>query len=709
MFVASKTEVWDVISENIPYLAKTLILRQKYPDAYKRLKDKWFEPENILADKDPIELRNFMINTSNISTQNAEPFIYLKKPNQAKDVVGSEKLGSLLIAGDIEGAQKIISENIKNKEKVANYILALYSQYKNRPDWMTEIFKSHLVAFDNLGITVDDAAYYNRTLEIADRYLWQSYRVFPTKIFFESIVLNDKASNPPKKNILNRYVSTLSAKEVIEDKKYALELISYLVKTGINFEDTLSAFRRYLEEAYFTETTIIKLFNTHTLQKRFVTKQAFEKFIKLLTFDNLIEWLPVIITFKQFVEENKLGNVCVETLNSIFQTEGIRGNLGDSPQKKTLVESIGNLLNTPYSVASTSESAHVGTLINNVIALYKNSNLSLEEKHYYIVPLLIARISADENIAPQIDSIIDEFIWKVTDIQIIEDNILPTLKTNKLLNDLITRYVGAIQKRAVSLGGEALGSLYQEANTNGQQSVLNAMIAQRSDLGISFIKSLKKVPDRPEAIANLLQRVTALASTDRRGVYEWITSNTKPGDGSEIKNTISTHTSDMLKGDDPSGEETGYDLFKSSINFLSETAQRDIAKSVIEWLRAPERTVSRVNRFSLKGVGLVFNSLQDPLKNDFVFVLFKLLSSSQREDLEVAIEVISEIKPKWPKYQKDFVDFKEKISTWENGDNKKYVISELNKLKSAKPSNKEKSYWKSLNELIPKDNIDKPT
>ena len=102
LVLASKTEVWDRIKNNVPYLAKVLVLKQKYPKAYRKLKDEWFEPENILRDDDENELRDFMINTSRITVDNAEPFIYFKEPTISNQLANSGGLTIALVEGNNE-------------------------------------------------------------------------------------------------------------------------------------------------------------------------------------------------------------------------------------------------------------------------------------------------------------------------------------------------------------------------------------------------------------------------------------------------------------------------------------------------------------------------------------------------------------------------------------------------------------------------------
>lgn len=84
------TKVKDAINSNIAYLAKVLVLRQNFPDAYERLKTLWFAPEKILSpsssDETKTPLYIFMQNTSRITVDNAEPFIYFKDTADTRGV-----------------------------------------------------------------------------------------------------------------------------------------------------------------------------------------------------------------------------------------------------------------------------------------------------------------------------------------------------------------------------------------------------------------------------------------------------------------------------------------------------------------------------------------------------------------------------------------------------------------------------------------------
>lgn len=700
LILASKTEVWRLIKENIPYMAKVLILRQKFPKAYLLLKEKWFTPENIWEEtaKDK-ELRDFMINTSNTTTNNAEPFIYLKKPNQSKDVIESENLGTALIAGDIEKSKELISKNIDKIDKLVDYILSLYLQYKDKPDWMFQIFNTHSLVFEQLSVKAPKIAYYDRTLETVDKYLWQNFTSFPINYFFDNFICNTKTKNVLRKNIIERYVSAIGSKEVSDDKLFAKKLIENLIKTEINMEkNTLDLFRKNIEDVYSLDLSIMGLFNSVTLQKKYITKQALDKLIRTINYDNFGEIHPTILSYKKYIEDNEFGEIYTEIINNIFQSEGAR-NPTNSLQKQVLIRSIGELLKEPFSIALTTEKPSLETLGGNIIASYNNLDVPISERYYFINTFLGIRPYLSEENSSQIEKIIYEFV-KTVEISIIEDKVLSNINGYIEVKDFITQYLEAIKERAVSLGGESLGILYESAINDEQQSIINLMIVNRSDLGFSFINSLKNIPNRQETILKILEKINTMPTTNRKDYYVWISGHIKQTDNVDIKNLIFSHINSLLKSDNPIDEEIGYNFFNDSITVISDTIKREIAKNVIEWLRTPGKIIVTINWFSLKAVAIVFNKLQITQKGDFVSILFNLLDKSEERDcLDMAIKIIEEIKPKWSNYETNFVDFREKIKGWVNIENRNYVISELKKNVSKRPSKKEKAFWKTLDKI----------
>jgi len=699
ILIVSQTEVWDLVKENIAYLAKVLVLRQKFPDSYKDLRAKWYDPERIYDQKLDQNLRDFMVNTSTITVSNAEPFLYFKKPNQIREIKDSENLTTALLKADTEKSMEIISKNKGKKEEVANFILSLYSQYKIESIWITNIFITQVIAFRKLSISVENITYFNRSLEVIDRYLWMNYLQLPTKDIFATFIGNKKTKASLRNKIISKYVTAIGSKEVIKNNIFAKEIIENLIDSGINIQETLDLFKRHIEENYSLDSNILGLFNNISLQRKFITVQTIEKYINPINNDNFTKLFPLLVVYKEFIKENNLSQNCISIINKIIPLERTQ-NLSDNPNKQILFETIGELFEEPNSIAYTPVSSDLATLGNNILAAYKSLGSAIDSKYYFISVLYLIKPFVETAQAVIVDNSTSEFI-RTADVNTINDKVLPKFKEINKLSEFITQNLSAIKNRAITLEGEFLGGLYTNASPTEQQSIINYMIAQRADLGRTFIQSLKEIPNRQETLQNMLQRVDTIPIPSRQPYYDWIASQTKQTDDSVIKQNIVSHITSMLKTDDPITEETGYHLFNKAKNILSDTAQREIAKEIIEWFRTPGKIIISNNRFALKSVAIVFNDLQITLKADFVYVIFNLLTDQvNRQSIEVGIEILREIKPKWSGFQKDFIDYKEKIINWTNIENKNYVISELLKLHQNRPSKTEKAFWIELNKLV---------
>lgn len=697
IIVVSKTEVWEKVKENIPYLAKVLVLRQKFPEAYERLKSSWYEPEKIVLRPEESELRNFMVNTSTITVVSAEPFLYFKNTNQSRSITEADLLATCLVRADSEQVDRILLKNKKNKDKFADYFIELYTRYKDQTDWLTNVFITLIESLTRCKIEIDQPRFYDRSLELIDRSLWQSFTKLPTDKVFDNFVNNAKAKVALRNQVIYRYVTALGSKEVVDNKRLATTIISNLLKKGVADPSSLQDFRRYIEEAYSTELSILPLFNTYDLQEKYITPQAIDKYLRTISHSNFAQTLPISFLYKKLINSNNIGSVLLQKLVEITQTEFVQFR-AENPNKVVLYESIAELTKEPDSIFSTSDKANIGTLGNNAVAAFANSGSTIDQKHYFVPFLFIVRPQLDQTFITPLDNVVGSFIQTASK-EIIENQLIPKLREMDLLENFLSTYESSIQERAVVLGGEALGSLFTDSNSDQQQKIIVAQINRRADLGLDFIKSLKNIPNRQEAVVTMLQRINTIPVVGRASYYEWAVQQVKLNDDVAIKQSVVAHVTSLLKVDSPLEEETGYKLLNGSM-FLSETLRRDIAKDVLEWLSTSGKVITNNNRFALLAVSSTFDILQPVLRSSLISILFELLNKQlDKPSMDVALEVIMQLKPSWSEFKADFIDFKQKLEAWTDITNRDYVIDELATIAPNRQNKEQKKYWGDLLKL----------
>lgn len=215
VLVASKTGVADHIlsPENIGYFTKVTILKQKFPSAYKKLKENWSRPEEITDPKDQDvdeDLRTFLTLTSTISTTDAEPFIYFKKPQVTSILQDAENIRKALVEGNIEEFEKLALIEA-DKVNLVQYVAMLLRSYKSQVQILFSIFKTQIQVFSNLQQNLShNQLYLEETINTIE-IIWDKYLELPTAAVFDLI----PKLNPAKRSeIINRYISSLATEEI---------------------------------------------------------------------------------------------------------------------------------------------------------------------------------------------------------------------------------------------------------------------------------------------------------------------------------------------------------------------------------------------------------------------------------------------------------------------------------------------------------------
>lgn len=699
LLVTKETEVWSLIKANIPYLAKCLVLKQKYPEAYRNLKEKWYEPEDIIPENSKKEdLRNFMLNTGLITVSNAEPFIYLKLPNQAREIKESEQLATALVAGNQEEVNKITEFNKTKAKKMSDYVAGLYPKYSAKPEWLTNVIKTYLTSIDEVSIEVKNSSgFLNRTAEMIDKSIWQSYRQLPIQIVFEKLIKDRSVKKAIRKSLTNRYISVLRNEELKKEEGADFVVMVLENLRGLKLEEDQGAtLRNTLAEGYSHKTRVIELFKNIKDQKAFVSKECLSKFVQNIGDGNYKVNLPILVQYKKFIGETDLANQVVESFVTLINNERAK-NPQDNPNIQTLIESFGELTKKPDSVLETTDDTILSKISTELITAYQNIS-NLDSKAFFIPILYGLRFYLEDDSSKQVSDVIKQFVQQSSPEVL--NKIIDALSEVKLSGDFVNQFVDSFAERAVANDGSDIQKAYDLMDDPEKQQVLVGMVKQRPDFGLTFIRTIKRLPERVEIVSEMLTRVNTLPQPRARtDPYEWITSNIKRNDDKALKDIIFNHIVTLLKSDQPESQEVGLNLLQRS-TFLSETDKRRIGDEIKDWLRTPGKTINNNHEHALGALAYIFKSLQTTVKNDFIYILFGLLDRQEdRQTLDTALRILNQVKPSWKEYQSHFIDFKEKVASWTNVDNKNSVITGLTELQSSKPTKKEEAYWKELEKL----------
>lgn len=703
IMVASGTDVWDDVKQNLAYLAKVLVLKQKFPKAYKLLKERWYSPEDIVpnTEGDHRALRDFLTSTSTIQVANAEPYIYFKISNTEKQFPASKNLLPALASEDIEASKQIIQDNLANKDALIDFILGLYSKYTNQEDWLTRIVKTFTTSINELNISIEKDNYYNRTAEVIERYVWKSYRTLDINLIFKQFIRNKKVKKDFRDNLIKRYVAALSSKEIIDENgiKTAKAIIENLSLVKNISQDRVLEICNIIETNYIVNPDVVVLLKDIELQKRFVTKNALEKYIQTMNLQNLQSILPTLVPYKALVKEYTSENVLINTLIPII-TQERTAQPDHNSAKQRLFELIWELVDTPDSIFENTDTNLLANLQSEMITNYK-SIPSIDNK-FYLIPIMynLSKYTNDthSNIASDSDDRVIDYINNASTNNI--EGLITTLGNEG--PTFVYEYSSAFAERAVSRGGEDIQKVYEIMGDEEKQEVINALIEGRADFGVPYIQSISKIPNRIETISKLLSQIESHpVANEKREAFNLLSKLIKKNDAIEIKEIAVNQIKSLLMNDDSSSQEMAY-TFLNKASFISNTQIDNLAEGALEWLMTPGKIVSHNHRFVLKFVTDSFRNLKSPQQEALLSLVFDMLGrADDRSTNIVALEVVETVKPKWKNNQLHFEGFRNKVDKWGNAADRDFIINEiLNRIMPKKPRKKEKEYWDFLSDMI---------
>lgn len=305
IITAYQTKIAEKVLDNVAYLAKVQVIKQKFPEGYKRLQKSWNEPETIYLedskDPDEIELKEFMRITSRITTEDAEPFIYFKDPLDTRGLANSNKLLETLISGDGDLLKtQISSEN--NNEAVSKFVLDVLSKYRSIPDSLIAIYNAQFMGI--IEIVPEDLKehYINSLYSTLDTQVWK----YNDRINLEATLthLSNPALNADiKQAIVTRYIEAVKlASADNPDLDLIHRVISAIVKNESLFSEAQIDQVKYLIDSNSKLFEKVKgLFVTVETQKRYVPEKAFFTHFDSMISTNVVSKMQLIELYKDFI------------------------------------------------------------------------------------------------------------------------------------------------------------------------------------------------------------------------------------------------------------------------------------------------------------------------------------------------------------------------------------------------------------------------
>lgn len=698
IIVVSKTEVRDIIfkQENIAYLAKVLVLKQKYPNAYNRLKEKWNNPEDIVADKKDADLIAFLNNTSRITTNNAEPYIYLKKPCVAQNVDDHEALLQSLINGDKKMFSKIYSKE-KNKLAVVDFVLLLLKRYFSQRSILFKVFTTQLVAFAENNVSITKKGYYDESLRILDSQLWQDYASLPIDHIFSYLLNKSLADSRLKNRIVERYVLALSNEEVkkTDKEEFLLNLLRNILENQQLFSSGKKAeVAQAIEKAHSTNFGVFNLFDNMTDQEKYITPEAFNKFIQAIDHRTLRDNWQTVVKYSSFVQKCGFEELILSKIIEWVGAETSESN-DYRMEKENLLNAINELLDLCRKKIKELKS-NIKNRLEQVFVVAFNNIRDWNNRRILINTMRLILPYFDVPQKNECSQLIRQFFQQASDgsIKYVFD-----YWSDDFASTFLGEYLNVILPRLMR-DQAVLKVVYGIANSDQQLQVIEYLIKNKPDYGIDFLNSLgDSLPDRQKIIRKLLERANVLLPEQRGKIYSYIKGKLKRNDDNNIKEIAIAQIKSMLKNDSMSIQQIGYDVLSGS-KFLSMESKREIGKELVEHLRRPGNILTEAQAPQLNAVADLYDELQETPKHDFIYLLFDSIRQDKSSAaIHVFVDIIGLLRPPFVEYEKDYRDLLERLRAWPKNDARSLAVSKISILKSKSPKKNEKEYWLVLEEL----------
>lgn len=699
------------ITNNVAFLAKLLIIRQKFPSEYQRIKKLHLSPEEIKNNENK-EFDNFLRATKTITVPNIRPFIYLRQSEEELMTPGIRELEVGLLDNNKEVVReklKIIKDNISQFNSFKRFIISLIVRNRERKIPLQNIISSSLDAsrYHDLKFSQE---YYD---EIADLLSNEDTLKSELYIFEPSLIFNEILKQCRSKNdragIINQYIYILreEGKEKVEEgslkigKDYASKIFNEL----ITYKDWLNKkqkddIRETLTEVYSSYPEILSLFKDKIDdQKDFISEEAISKFISTFSNDDveneqsMNDKVELLLNFKEIITPSIVQSV-IEKMVNLLKNENTKPYRN---QKESLLNRIEDVLDTFHEQTKNIPDPNILNTFADTIAQGINPLSNLTQKRIFIFTCLklvnLLKAPAKSNI----NTIIQNF-FNGADVEGIKFIFDKFDKRGK--EELIKEYLGIFNQRILQQQPifELLHPISpQDIRTQWWISLINSAPGRATQK----LKEISyKVDDKRKLVEALLGKAQGVTVQEKGTLYEAI-NKMRCANDSELRSSFASQIKSLLENVDQNSQKVGYNALQDA-GHLSAPVKRKIIRETTEWLRSLTPSDSG-QPYSVRSVILnrdILKSLPSVQRDYIDFVFDKLIKRGINIDnIKLGIEIVSEINPKYEDYSPLFDDVLDRVKSEQDNQIKAELKNGFLKLKPPKLNNKNRNFWEKLEKL----------
>ncbi len=688
------TGVRDIIDSNVAYLAKILIIRQKFPKAYESLKENWHQPEAITNGENPGELKdftNFMQKTSRITVDDAEPFIYFKDPADSRGLKNANDIKNALVAGNVTEAME--ASKSEPADKLVEFITDLVAKYSGQENMLNNVVVTQFEIISSLAVEVDSKRYANEVAKTIDTELWPKHEGLPLHHVFK-LLANKKISLALRGNIVTRYLGIIGSEASAAAFKLSI-ITSFKENPTLLSKQQKTEFRTLLESKYATDEEALLIFDDVKSQEVFITEKLLNSYLGSFDIDNLTTKLATIDRYKDYILKHSLIPDVVATISELFKKD-LAASARYDDNKAKIIEAISPLTST-FGKELENGSQYLSEISQNIIKIIPYTP-QWEQRSDQIIALFWIRNFVDTGDKQAIVDSINSYFQDFTDLPHFQR---PLDYWNKESRGRFIKLILPTILPRLATSADVLRYIYENADDDEKKIILSDIIKRApadNYYDVDFISSLDKLPDRKNIVSMLLDKAGRNTYTFKERYFEFIAAKMLKSDNVELKSALDQITS-LVESNDPSQADIGY-AFLNRLEHLQETDKRKLATDLLTWLREPGRSASAAHRVAFRIINDYYLLLQDTPRNDYIYLLFSLLAESQ--DLQVLQVVLSSLniaRPRYKTHKKDFDDLLSRMRTWSDTQAKRDIFEAMQAFASGRQNQAEKTYWDNFKTL----------
>jgi len=481
---------------------------------------------------------------------------------------------------------------------------------------------------------------------------------------------------------------------------FTQELLKELIRHKEWLDDSQNKkIKQAMAKSYYSHEMLSLFKDEPDAQRNFISKEVVSKFISTFSDEDIeskqiiSDEVGVLLSFVEEVITPKVVSDIVTKFQDLLNSENQKPY---RVEKENLLACIEDILNTFLEkIATMTDEKILNSFVDSIVQ-GMNTLGDWAQKKIFVFPCLkVVKILKDPK-KTEVANLIQNFLrnTNIDGIKFVFDKLSKEEKTQLFQEP---QYTAAFQEKVKQL--DVLNFLYPLAPKDISTEWLKSLINSDPQIALSKLEELNyRVDDKVAIVDALLNKALQASVHEKESLYHAI-NKMKCANDKNLRNTLTIQIKDLLKNDDPSQQKIGHTTLENAA-YLSDTAKRDIAREVIEWLRSLQPD-SASKPDSIKSVLMSWDVLPPTPQSDFVDLIFEKLIKIwiNVDNIKLGFETLSSIKLKYEEYSTYFDDVINKIEAEENAQIKSELITGLSKLRPKKTNRKNRGFLKKIDKL----------